>query len=186
MRCIKGAIPHLRSLGPSGGATIVNIGSIVSLTPFAACTAYSASKMAVEGLSEALALELGPAGVRVVLVDFGIFRTGFLHSFQRPRAGMGEAYAGGPVDATVSFLEGLAGKQPGDPVLAAKRIVEVVEGTGLAEGLTAQGHGKLLRVPLGSDSFKAVSAKIESLEEVRSSLETLACSTDFDQDGRGA
>lgn len=184
MRCIKGVLPHFRSLGPDGGATIVNIGSIVSLTPFASCTAYSASKLAVEGLSEALAMEVGPAGVRVVLVDLGIFRTSFLHSFQKPKAGMGDAYVGGAVDATVSFLADLAGKQPGDPVQAAKRIVEIVSGTGLAKDLTKQGYGKALRVPLGSDSFKAVTAKIESLEEVRSSLETLATSTDFAQNGK--
>ncbi|KAK3315684.1 hypothetical protein B0H66DRAFT_269227 [Apodospora peruviana] len=178
MRCIKGALPHFRSLG---GATIVNIGSIVNLTPFPACTAYSASKLAVEGLTETLALEVGPAGIRVVLIDLGIFRTAFLHSFQKPEAGMAEAYAGGAVDTTVSFLAGLAGKQPGDPALAAKRIVELVDGTGLAARLADKGYGKCLRVPLGSDSFKAFTAKIESLDEVRSSLESVATSTDFAQ-----
>jgi NAD(P)-dependent dehydrogenase (short-subunit alcohol dehydrogenase family) len=183
MRCIKGVLPHFRSLGPEGGATIVNIGSLVNLTPFPSCTAYSASKMAVEGLSDALATEVGSAGIRVVLIDLGIFRTSFLHSFQKPKAGLGEAYVGGAVDGTVSFLEGLAGKQPGNPVLAAKRIVEVVDGTGPAKDLAKLGYGKLLRVPLGSDAFKAFTAKIESLEEVRSSLETLAGSTDFAQDG---
>ena len=179
MRCIKGVLPHFRSLGPQGGATVVNIGSLVSLAPFASCTAYSASKLAVDGLSEALAMDVGPAGIRVVLINLGIFRTNFLHSFQKPTAGMGEAYVGGAVDATVSFLQDLAGKQPGDPVQAAKRIVELVDGTGLAKDLTGKGYGKALRVPLGSDSFKALTAKIEVLEELRPLVETFANSTDF-------
>lgn len=182
MRCIKGVLPHFRSIGAERCPTIVNIGSIVCLTPFSATTAYAASKWAVEGMSEALAIEVGPTGIRVVLIDLGIFRTRFLHSFSKPKAGLGEAYVGGSVDTTVSFLENLAGKQPGDPVLAARRIVEIVDGTGLAKDMTEQGYGKALRVPLGSDSFRAVTAKLESMEEVKK-LETLSCSTDFPQDG---
>ncbi|KAL6401631.1 short chain oxidoreductase/dehydrogenase [Ilyonectria robusta] len=168
MRCIKGVLPHFRSLGTEGCATIVNIGSIVNLTPFPATTAYAASKCAVDGMSEALAVEVGPLGIRVVLIDFGIFRTNFLHSFTKPKAGLGEAYVGGPVDATVSFLENLAGKQPGNPVLAAKRMVEVVDGTGLAKDMTNLGYQRVLRVPLGSDSFRGVAAKLEDLVEMRS------------------
>ncbi|KAF7552338.1 hypothetical protein G7Z17_g4412 [Cylindrodendrum hubeiense] len=185
MRCIKGVLPHFRSLGKEGSPTIVNIGSIVCLTPFPATTAYAASKAAVEGLSEALAMEVGPLGIRVVLIDFGIFRTSFLHSFTKPKAGLGEAYVGGSVDGTVSFLENLAGKQPGNPILAAKRIVEIVDGTGLAKDITEQGYGPALRVPLGSDSFRGVTAKVEAMEEVKK-LETLSCSTDFDQDATTA
>lgn len=181
MRCIKGVLPHFRSLGTEGRATIVNIGSIVSLTPFPATTAYAASKCAVDGMSEALAVEVGPLGIRVVLIDLGIFRTNFLHSFTKPKAGLGEAYVGGPVDATVSFLENLAGKQPGNPVLAAKRMVEVVDGTGLAKDMANLGYQRVLRVPLGSDSFRGVAAKLEDLMEAQK-LETLACSTDFAQD----
>lgn len=190
MRSIKGALPHFRSLGGAteGGVspTIVNIGSIVNLAAFPACTAYSASKMGVEALTETLALEVAPAGIRVVLVDLGIFRTAFLHSFKKPEAGMADAYSGGAVDATVNFLADLAGKQPGDPAQAAKRIVEIVDKTGghpLTRDLADKGVGKYLRVPLGSDCFASYAAKIGSLTEVQSSpaFEALAKSTDFAQ-----
>lgn len=178
MRCIKGALPHFRSLAENGGATIVNIGSLVCYGHFPACSAYGASKAAVEALSETLALEVGPAKVRVVLIDLGIFRTRFLHAAVKPKSGLDEAYVGGSVDSTVSFLDGIAGKQPGDPALAAKRIVETVDGAGMAKDLAAQGYGKLLRVPLGSDAFDALKGKEASLAEIRA-LETLARSTDF-------
>lgn len=178
MRCIKGALPHFRSLAESGGATIVNIGSLVTFGHFPACSAYGASKAAVEGLSETLALEVGPAKVRVVLIDLGIFRTRFLHAAVKPKSGLGEAYVGGSVDATVSFLDGIAGKQPGDPALAGKRVVEIVDGTGMARDIAALGYGKLLRVPLGSDAFDAIKTKEGSLAEIRA-VEALARSTDF-------
>jgi NAD(P)-dependent dehydrogenase (short-subunit alcohol dehydrogenase family) len=178
VRTIKGALPHFRSLAESGGATIVNIGSLVTYGHFPACSAYGASKAAVEGLSETLALEVGPAKIRVVLIDLGIFRTRFLHAAVKPKSGLDEAYVGGSVDNTVSFLDGIAGKQPGDPALAAKRIVEIVDGTGLAKDLATQGYGKLLRVPLGSDAYDAIKGREATLAETRA-LETLARSTDF-------
>ncbi|KAM0248013.1 hypothetical protein ACHAQJ_009648 [Trichoderma viride] len=178
MRCIKGALPHFRSLAQDGGATIVNIGSLVCFAHFPACSAYGASKAAVEALTEVLALEVGPSKIRVILVDLGIFRTRFLHAAVKPKSGLGEAYVGGSVDSTVSFLDSIAGQQPGDPAAAAKRIVETVDGTGLAKDFAAQGYGKVLRVPLGSDAFDAIKAKETSLTEIRA-LETLARSTDF-------
>ncbi|KAM7185985.1 hypothetical protein V8F20_011576 [Naviculisporaceae sp. PSN 640] len=184
MRSIKGALPHFRSLGAAGNPTIVNIGSIVNLAAFPACTAYSASKMGVEALSETLALEVAPAGIRVVLIDLGIFRTAFLHSFKKPEAGLTDAYSGGAVDTTVNFLADLAGKQPGNPALAAKRIVEIVDKNGdhaLTRFIADQGVGKFLRVPLGSDCFASYAGKIDQLSAVKASaeFEALAKSTDF-------
>jgi NAD(P)-dependent dehydrogenase (short-subunit alcohol dehydrogenase family) len=129
-------------------------------------------------MTEVLALEVGSAKVRVILIDLGIFRTRFLHSAVKPKSGLSEAYVGGSVDSTLSFLDGIAGHQPGDPAVAAKRIVETVDGTGLAKDLAAQGYGKVLRVPLGSDAFDSLKAKEASLTEIRA-LETLARSTDF-------
>lgn len=72
------------------------------------------------------------------------------------------------------ILSGLNEAQPGDPELAAKRILEVVTGTGLGAGLESQ-----LRVPLGSDVFGMLKAKIASLNETAVKLKEVAFSTDF-------
>ena len=55
--------------------TIINVSSIAGriATPFNG--GYAASKFALEGLSEAMRVELWPLGVRVVLVEPGLFRT---------------------------------------------------------------------------------------------------------------
>ena len=60
-----------------GSGTIVNVSSIAGRvgTPFNA--AYVASKFALEGLSESMRFELWPLGVRVALVEPGLFRTDF-------------------------------------------------------------------------------------------------------------
>lgn len=69
--CIRASVPHLRA---HGGA-IVNISSIAGKTGRAFTAAYAASKFAVIGLTQALAQEYGPAGIRVNAVCPGILRT---------------------------------------------------------------------------------------------------------------
>jgi len=54
---------------------IINISSVAGRFGFPALAPYAASKFAVEGLSEALRLELLPFGIQVVLIEPGAFRT---------------------------------------------------------------------------------------------------------------
>jgi NAD(P)-dependent dehydrogenase (short-subunit alcohol dehydrogenase family) len=61
VRCIKGALPYFRS---QRAGTIVNVSSMAGFSGAPACTAYAASKFAVEGLSEALAKEIAGFGFR--------------------------------------------------------------------------------------------------------------------------
>ena len=72
VRLIKAVLP---AMVERGRGTIVNMSSVAGrlATPFSG--AYAASKFALEGLSEALRVELWPLGVRVALVEPGLFRT---------------------------------------------------------------------------------------------------------------
>jgi NAD(P)-dependent dehydrogenase (short-subunit alcohol dehydrogenase family) len=74
LRMIRAAAPHLRA---QGEGRIVQISSLAGRIGVPFQGAYSASKFALEGLSEALALELRPFGVDVVLVQPGDVRSGF-------------------------------------------------------------------------------------------------------------
>ena len=74
IRCIQAVLPEMRER--KSGA-IVNVTSIAGLIATANQIAYSASKFALEGLSESLALELRPFGIDVVLVQPGDVRSGF-------------------------------------------------------------------------------------------------------------
>lgn len=67
------------------------------------------------------------------------------------------------------------GKQPGDPVKAAERILDVVNGTGMGTGKT-----NLLRLPLGKDCLTRARTKLEGLIRNIDEMEAIASSTDFD------
>ncbi len=72
MRCIRAALPHLRARPE--GAAIVSISSVNGLAAFGE-TAYSAAKAGLSVLTRNLAVELGPAGIRVNVVAPGTIRT---------------------------------------------------------------------------------------------------------------
>lgn len=70
--CAREAARHMVA---EGGGTIVNIGSIAAHRGQLDASAYTVSKSAMTGLTRALAMELGPSGVRVVQVDPGDIST---------------------------------------------------------------------------------------------------------------
>ena len=74
MRVCQRVLPLMRS---ERAGLIVNVTSIAGAISLPFQGIYSATKFAVEGLSEALYAELKPFGIRVVLVQPGDFRTGF-------------------------------------------------------------------------------------------------------------
>ncbi len=91
LRMTRAVTPGMRA---QGSGTIINIGSLAGVVtgPFGGI--YSASKHAVEAISDALHFELHPFGVRVVLIEPGGFETGFLGNVAAARRfGEGSAYA---------------------------------------------------------------------------------------------
>jgi len=73
-RVCRAVLPHLRR---QGAGYLVLVGSLAGLMGIPFQAAYSASKFALEGLAEALRMEVKPWGVQVVLIQPGDFRTGF-------------------------------------------------------------------------------------------------------------
>src|SRR3546814_17645846 len=76
------------------GCTFVMISSMAGQIGFAGTGAYCASKFALEGMSEALAEELAPFGVRVLIVEPGAFRTDLSGRSIRGADASVDAYAG--------------------------------------------------------------------------------------------
>jgi NAD(P)-dependent dehydrogenase (short-subunit alcohol dehydrogenase family) len=78
---VMGVVRMVRAVAPGmrerRAGTIVNISSVAGVIASPYTGAYSASKHAVEALSEALWFELRPFGVRVVIVEPGAFQTAF-------------------------------------------------------------------------------------------------------------
>jgi len=153
----KGAIPTFRE---RRRGTIVMISSASALTGTPSQSLYSASKFALEGASEAIAEELKPFGIRVLSVVLGAFRTPFQSAVEKPDGVMSQPYRGTTADLAARRITAGHGRQDGDPVKAAKAVVDVVTGKG--KGGELQGIFRLL---LGKDAVVRAEMKIRSLTE---------------------
>jgi short-subunit dehydrogenase len=90
LRVCRAVLPGLRA---QGSGLIVNVSSLGGLVTIPFQGFYSASKYALESMSDALRMELSPFGVRVVLLEPGDFKTGFTDSrIFAAEAGKGSAY----------------------------------------------------------------------------------------------
>ncbi len=92
-RLCRLVIPQMRR---QGHGTIVNVGSMAGFQAIPFQGFYSASKYAVEGISEALSMELKPFGIRVCVVEPGDAATAFvrnrLYSRQSRRSAYGSRF----------------------------------------------------------------------------------------------
>jgi NAD(P)-dependent dehydrogenase (short-subunit alcohol dehydrogenase family) len=125
LRMIQAFAPQMRE---QGSGVIVNVSSIAGRVAAPLGGFYSASKYALEALSEALHYELGHFGIRVAIVEPGGFDTNFGDS--RRIFGVESA----PYDELDTIwekaqanLQGPAGERPG-PEVVAQTIADAVEG----------------------------------------------------------
>ena len=144
---IRAVLPAMRA---QRSGAIVNISSMGGQLSFAGFGAYSASKFALEGLSEALAQEVAPFGIKVLIVEPGAFRTDFAGGALRHMPEL-EAYRDTSGN-TRAFAHGMHGTQEGDPAKAAAAVARA-----LADARTP------LRLQLGGDAVDAVRTHAEQL-----------------------
>jgi NAD(P)-dependent dehydrogenase (short-subunit alcohol dehydrogenase family) len=104
---------------------VVTISSTAGLIGQEFCTAYAASKFALEGWSESLTPEVAPFGIRTMLVEPGFFRTELLSQdstrYAEPAI---EDYAE-RTRQTVTAWNGMNGQQGGDPAKLARALVQL-------------------------------------------------------------
>jgi NAD(P)-dependent dehydrogenase (short-subunit alcohol dehydrogenase family) len=136
---VRAVLPHLRA---QRAGAIVQMSSQGGRMSFPAVGSYSAGKFALEGWSEALAGEVAPFGVRVLIVEPSRFRTGFNAADVLKTVAADATYDGvtGAVRANMAEADGI---QEGDPVRAAGVIREVLERDGAP-----------LRLPLGAEAVR--------------------------------
>lgn len=160
----RAALPTLRA---QRAGAVVMISSMGGQMSFAGFGAYSASKFALEGLSEALAGELAAYGVKVLIVEPGAFRTDFAGGALRHMP-MLDAYRD-VVGGTRDFARGMHGTQAGNPMKAAAAIERALD----AEATP-------LRLQLGRDAVDAVRGHAERLLADLAAWEEVAVATAFD------
>jgi NAD(P)-dependent dehydrogenase (short-subunit alcohol dehydrogenase family) len=160
----RAVVPRMRE---QGSGAIVQISSMGGQVTAPGYSGYCAAKFALEGLSEAVAAEVAPFGVRVLVVEPGSFRTGLLgRSLQAaPSLDVYEETVG----ATRAYIEREDGRQAGDPAKAAAAIIAALDADELP-----------LRLALGPDAVDAIRAKHETLLSDLGRWEAVARAVRFD------
>lgn len=149
---------------------IVNISSVAGLIGRPGAGYYAASKFAVEGASEALSKEVGPLGIKVMLVEPGPFRTDFAGRSIRRSQRQIEDYASTAGARIQNNIE-RSGRQPGDPERAAQAIVDAVDS-----------ENSPLRLLLGESAPDMVREKLAGTLQEIEDWEKLSISTNFPTD----
>lgn len=161
----RAVLPQMRE---RGSGAIVQMSSMGGRFSFPRVGAYSATKFALEGWSEALAKEVDRFGIRVLIVEPGAFRTSF--------NGPGALLVSDPISAYDEQIGPLRtdmpegdGKQPGDPAKAAAAIVQAIDAP-----------EPPLRLALGNDAVDGISDVLDQAKAELSAWERVGRATEFD------
>lgn len=172
VRLSKLLVPLMRA---QGGGSIVNISSTTAVYPMPTISVYSATKAAVDAFTIALAAEVAPFNIRLLIATPAGIRTPFVDKVAaegipplRPE------YKGTEVEAVVNMIQDPAGFKI-DPDRAAEVVVQAVDGTGPFEG-----KGKdFLRIPLGEDALRMLQVRAEELSTAVHNFSDVAKGVEF-------
>ena len=160
----KAVLPTMRQ---QGNGLIVNVSSIGGLTSFAGTGYYHATKYAVEGLSESLAVEVKPLGIGVLIVEPGPFRTNWAGPSIKQSATRIDAYAATAGERRKQTAA-RSGHQAGDPVRAAQAIIDA-----------ALADTPPLRLVLGKIALELARKKLDFLRADFDAWEATTLGADF-------
>ena len=162
----RAVLPIMRT---QGRGHIVNISSMGGVVGFPGVGYYNATKFAVEGLSEALAKEVAPLGIKVLIVEPGPFRTDWAgRSLKTPKQPI-EAYAETAI-ARRGATQAYSGNQPGDPVRGAEAMIKAVESPDAP-----------LRLVLGRPALDAIRGKLAAVKQDLDAWEDVSLGADYPQ-----
>lgn len=132
LRCIKAVLPHMRK---RGSGSIINVASVAGRIANTPLGPYTATKFALEAISEVLAQEMQPHNVRVAIVEPGIIDTKMARAITKP---------GNSIYPQVNRFAGLFAASLRNPAQASMVAAHILE---IAESDSWQ-----LRYPVGPDA----------------------------------
>ena len=160
----KAVLPVMRT---QRSGHILNISSIGGLTAYPALSFYHATKFAVDGMSESLSKEVAPLGIKVTIICPSGFRTDWAGRSANEAVNTIEDYAS-TAGTNRNTIRGYSGSQPGDPVRAAKAMIQVTE----------TDHPPL-RLLLGAAAVKGARRKLDELKKDYDAWEAVSIGADF-------
>ncbi|BAY73769.1 short-chain dehydrogenase/reductase SDR [Nostoc linckia NIES-25] len=171
LELLRTVLPYMRQ---QGNGHIVNISSVGGFVGYAGTGIYNSTKFAIEGISEALAQEVTPLGIKITIVEPGAFRTDFVtrslviadSEIKDYETAIGEMRQGARdiLDNKLEF------KEPGDPKKAALAIIKAVNS-----------KNPPLRLALGEDAIYAINGKLESVKTELDAWKEVSLNTAFDE-----
>jgi NAD(P)-dependent dehydrogenase (short-subunit alcohol dehydrogenase family) len=162
---MRAALPAMRR---QRSGHIMNISSVAGAVGLKHCSAYCATKFAVEGLSLSVATEVEQFGIKMTVVEPGFFRTELLdrRNVKYAISSVADYAAEGPAEAMWSPYDG---KQPGDPRKFGNALVQL---------------SKMDKPPrvfvAGSDGLDAITPAIEARLKDMRDHKVLSASTSID------
>ncbi|MBU8830152.1 SDR family NAD(P)-dependent oxidoreductase [Mycolicibacterium goodii] len=161
----RAVLPGMRA---RGNGWIVNVSSVAGLVSAPGFGYYSATKFAIEAVTDALRDEVAAQGISVLAVEPGAFRTNAYAAFaNQPVAEPIPVYHDMLEQVRAAFVE-MNGVQPGDPLRGARAVIAA-----MAQDPPPR------RLVLGNSGYDAVVDALEqALTEIRAH-ETLSRSADF-------
>lgn len=166
LNVVRATLPFLRK---EKSGHIMNVSSLFAFDPLPGWALYASTKNAVEGLTVGLAKELEPLGIKVSVIEPGLFRTGFTgkDSYSVAQHTIGD-YDNTMVGYMRNGTDAYHGSQPGDPAKLAAVVVKL-------------GHAfnPPLHLPIGTDAVNSYSIYRERLANDVNGWMKESLSTDY-------
>lgn len=149
LNVVRGVLPTLRK---QKSGHIINVSSGLGFFAFPSYGYYSATKFAVQGLSDALAQETAHLGIKVTIAEPGGTKTDFIKGVVQPENNLTEAY---PTTANLfERFKDFQDAQLSDPRRLAEVLIEV-----------AETENPPLHLPLGEDSYNGIQAHLDKIKQ---------------------
>jgi NAD(P)-dependent dehydrogenase (short-subunit alcohol dehydrogenase family) len=163
----RAVLPHMRR---QKSGHIINVSSLFGYDAIPGWGLYGSTKFAVEGLSKGLSVELAPFGIHVTAIAPGLFSTDFLSadSYANPASVISD-YENTAVGEMRHKIDGLHGRQPGDPRKLADLVIKL-----------AKSENPPVHLPVGRDAIAMYRNNVAKTSKEIDEWEYLASGTDRD------